>query len=115
MERLDHCTDGEEPFRIRRHCYIVEGHILEFVFTQELDFREIARKALGEYVTYGSVDILRNESSEIERGRYYRDQRTRRTILSSSTDRNADYRNPTRQSAFRNLYRSAHLPPEAAM
>jgi len=71
--RLDHCTDGEEPFRIRRHCYIVEGHVLEFVFTQELEFREIARKALGRYVTYGSVDILRSESLEIERRRYCRD------------------------------------------
>ena len=113
MERLDHCTDGEEPFRIRRHCHIVEGHILEFVFTQELDFREITRKVLGEYVAYGSIDILRRESSEIERKRYYRDQRTRRTTLSSSTDRNADHGNPTRQSAFRGLCRSAYLPPEA--
>jgi len=114
VERLDHCTDGEEPFKIRRHCHIVEEHIFEFVFIQELDFREIVRKVLGEYVTYGSVDILRRES-EIERRRYYRDQRTRRTTLSSSTDRNADHGNPTHQSAFRDLYRSAHLPPEATM
>ena len=115
MKRLDHCTDGEEPFRIRRHCYIVEGHILEFVFTQELGLREIARKALGKYITYSSVDILRSELSEIERRRYYRDQRTRRTILSSSTDKNAGCGNPTRQPDSRNLYRSAHLPPEATM
>ena len=85
--------------------------MLEFVFIQDLDFREILRKGPGEHPTYGSVDILRREPSEIGMNRYYKDQRTRRTILPSSTDKKAGYENRTRQPASRNLYRVSSPSP----
>ena len=93
----------------------MEGHILKFILIQDLDFREIARRVPGKHVTYGSVDILRSELSEIEMKHYYRDQRTRRTIMLPSTDKNAGYANPTRKPASWNLYRAAHLPHETTM
>ena len=77
--------------------------MLESVFIQDLDFREIAKKVSGEHTTYGSVDILRTDLSEIER-EHHTDQRTKRTILLSSTDKNAGYADPARQPASRNLY-----------
>jgi hypothetical protein len=89
--------------------------MLEFVFIQDLGSREVARKVSGKNVTYGSVDILEDELSGIERKRYCGDQRTRRTILSSSTDKNASYENPTRQPAPKTSVRSTHLPHEATM
>ena len=88
--------------------------MLEFIFIQDLDFREIARKVPGELGTYGSVYILRSESSEIGRERHHTDQHTRRTILLSSTDKNASYANPIRQPAPKTS-ESTHLPREATM